>query len=317
MAVIRVTPADDITTVINNTASPGDIILAEDGVYNQTVVVTKDNIRVIANGTGAIFNGANMLINGFLLSGTAGVEINGFMIINYVGSGIFIDSGEFNRILRNRVVSSGVNGIELFGTTGNLVWKNETSGNAQSGITAANGSTGNWIIENSASDNAEDGFETLLPIDSGNVFAGNSSTGNQDGYEILGHNLMLDNTANTNESDGAFTLADNLVCVGNKFIANNEDGIQISPRNSILLDNEISNNMSAGVRVLASFHIVEGNEVENNNIGIFIDATGRFNSFIKNKAEGNAVFDIEDNGSDNNFIRNKCCSSSPSGLCAD
>ena len=160
MAVITVTPADDITTVINTIANPGDVILVGDGIYNQSVLVTKDNIRIIANGTGAVFDGANTLMEGFQLQETTGVEINGFIIINYVQSGIYVNGGRFNRILGNRVISSGFIGIELSGTTGNLVWRNEVSRNDGDGILAIDASTGNWIIENIANNNETDGLET-------------------------------------------------------------------------------------------------------------------------------------------------------------
>lgn len=317
MAVITVTPADDITTVINTIANPGDVILVGDGIYNQSVLVTKDNIRIIANGTGAVFDGANTLMEGFQLQETTGVEINGFIIINYVQSGIYVNGGRFNRILGNRVISSGFIGIELSGTTGNLVWRNEVSRNDGDGILTIDASTGNWIIENIANNNETDGLETFLTQDTGNVLASNRSTGNQDGFEIFGTNLMLGNTAVENAADGAFTQAFGLVCVGNRLNSNNGDGIQVSQGNSILLDNEISNNQSAGIRVFANFHILEGNEFEGNDIGILIDATGGSNLIIRNEALGNRIFDIQDDGTDNNFVQNECCSSSPPGLCGD
>ena len=34
MAIFTVTPVDDITSLIDGTANPGDVILVEDGVYN-------------------------------------------------------------------------------------------------------------------------------------------------------------------------------------------------------------------------------------------------------------------------------------------
>ncbi|MFY9176976.1 MAG: hypothetical protein WBI74_00985 [Caldicoprobacterales bacterium] len=49
MAVINVTPLTDITALIaSDTVSPGDVLLLQDGLYFQTVNITKDNIRIIA-----------------------------------------------------------------------------------------------------------------------------------------------------------------------------------------------------------------------------------------------------------------------------
>ena len=140
MAVINITPADDISMVIDTIANPGDVLLVEDGIYNQIVVATKNNIHIVARGNGAVFDGQDTLSIAFVLDGVSSVTVEGFTIINYEIVGIYINEGSSHRILRNRLVNAGVNGILLEGTTGNVVWRNEASGSGN-GVLMASGST--------------------------------------------------------------------------------------------------------------------------------------------------------------------------------
>lgn len=104
MAVINVTALTDITGLIaSDRVSPGDVLLLEDGLYFQTVNITKDNIRIIAKGKNAVFYGMGILFNAFILSDVTGVEINGITIPNYSISGILIDFGSGNRIVNNKI----------------------------------------------------------------------------------------------------------------------------------------------------------------------------------------------------------------------
>ena len=48
MAVINVTPLTDITTLIASDTVSLVMLLLQDGLYFQTVNITKDNIRIIA-----------------------------------------------------------------------------------------------------------------------------------------------------------------------------------------------------------------------------------------------------------------------------
>lgn len=104
MAVINVTALTDITALIaSDRVSPGDVLLLEDGLYFQTVNITKDNIRIIAKGKNAVFYGMGILFNAFILSDVTGVEINGITIPNYSINGILIDFGSGNRIVNNKI----------------------------------------------------------------------------------------------------------------------------------------------------------------------------------------------------------------------
>ncbi|NLY67859.1 MAG: hypothetical protein GX069_09900, partial [Tissierellia bacterium] len=58
MAVIKVNPHMDITSLIaSDRVGEGDVVLLEEGIYFQSVNVMKDNIRIVAQGPGVIFDG--------------------------------------------------------------------------------------------------------------------------------------------------------------------------------------------------------------------------------------------------------------------
>ena len=92
MAVINITPADDISMVIDTIANPGDVLLVEDGIYNQIVVATKNNIHIVARGNG-LFSTARIRSIAFVLDGVSSVTVEGFTIINYEIVGIYINEG--------------------------------------------------------------------------------------------------------------------------------------------------------------------------------------------------------------------------------
>lgn len=102
MAVINVTPLMDITALISSDSiKEGDVLLLEDGIYFETVNVLKDNIRIVAEGQGVIFDGRSILSSAFVLSDVSGVVIDGINIRHYRASGILIQGGFGNRIINN------------------------------------------------------------------------------------------------------------------------------------------------------------------------------------------------------------------------
>jgi hypothetical protein len=317
MAIFTVTPADNITSLIDGTANPGDVILVEDGVYNQSVLVQKPNIRIIAKSGGAIFDGQNMLGAAFILNATEGVEIGGFTIINYADDAILVAEGGFNRILRNRIVNAGDDGIDLFQSTGNLVWKNETVNCRNNGIILLNGSTFNWILGNTSHHNGSDGIEVSGQEDTGNAIIGNRSYNNgDDGFDIIGANLVLGNNSYNNNSSGFFTFAEFMPFVANKSLGNGIGGLIIQADGSAVLGNEFNGNTQGGILVNSSVNIVQENEAEcNTGPGIRLAPGFSLNAVIRNEVEGNKPFDIENLGTGNTFLQNDCDRSNPPGIC--
>lgn len=317
MAIFTVTPVDDITSLIDGTANPGDVILVEDGVYNQSAVVEKSNIRIIARSGGAIFDGQNMLSSAFILNMTEGVEVQGFSITNYADDAILVVEGGFNRILRNRIINAGDDGIVLFGSTGNLVWRNEAVNCQNNGIHLVDGSTFNWIIGNSLHHNWSDGLEVFLTEDTGNAIIGNKAYNNDDdGFDVFGTNLLLSNKSYNNGTNGFITLGEFMSIVANKSHDNGIGGLVILADGAAVIGNEFGRNMQGGILVNSSANIVQENETEcSMGPGIRLAPNFGLNAVIRNKAEDNRPFDIEVLAAGNTLLQNDCDRSNQAGVC--
>ena len=195
MTVINVTPLMDITALIgSDDVKEGDVLLLEEGIYHQTVNIPKDNIRIVAKGDGVIFDGKSSLFTDFILLDVVGMGIEGINIRYYRDSGIIIKFGSGNRIANNRINNLISDGIEIVGSSCNLVWKNQVC-NCSSGIRLAFGSTNNWIIENIVKDGFGNGLVASSSTDSNNAFISNAVVRNRgSGLTMFGsNNLLMDN----------------------------------------------------------------------------------------------------------------------------
>lgn len=248
MAVITVSPTTDISALIaSDNVSPGDVLVLEDGEYFQTVNVTKNNLRIVAKGTKAVFDGKSILINAFILNGVTGVEVNGVSIMHYRNNGILIRQGGGNRIVGNKINRVLNTGIRLFSTRENLVWKNEIC-NAFDGIQLILNCINNHIIENLATLCEDDGFECFGLTEDNNVLIGNIAI-NNGGF-------------------GVVNFGDNVLLVDNVLVGNRLGGISISINvNSVMLGNIIRNNPRNGcfMRELTNLFFAE-NKVEANRL---------------------------------------------------
>ena len=175
MAIINITPLTDITALIaSDNVSEGDALLLEDGIYYQTVIIPKNNIRIIAKGTEVIFDGKSTLTAAFTLSNVTGVLIKGINIRHYRANGIVIEGGYGNRIIKNTINNMLDSGIVMINSRGNLIWKNEIC-SCSDGVRLIQGSTSNRVIENVVKECFDDGFESFLAPDSNNAFISNTA----------------------------------------------------------------------------------------------------------------------------------------------
>lgn len=97
--------------------------------------IFKDNIRIVAKGPGVIFHGRSVLTTAFVLSDVSGVMIEGIKLRHYRASSILIQAGLGNRIINN----IGEYGIFL---------NNESSYNADTGMTLGSAAVGNLVKDN-------------------------------------------------------------------------------------------------------------------------------------------------------------------------
>jgi parallel beta-helix repeat protein len=309
MAIITVTPLMDITALIaSEQVSPGDVLLLEEGIYFQTVNVTKDFLRIIAKGEHVIFDGRSTLLNAFMLSNVTGVEINGITINHYRSNGIVINSGNGNRIVNNKISDIFVDGIRIVASSANLIWKNEIC-NVFDAVFLILGSTNNRIIENIAKDCLEDGFETFLEPDSNNVFISNTiMRARRYGILIWGHNnlLLYNNIIDNGQGSVNINVGSNSIALDNILIDNKQNGLVVEDfLNAFAGENQIECNREEGVLVQGQYGIYQDNEIAyNSDTGITIGTNSISNTIYKNKVICNIPTNIIDSGTDNVLIEN-------------
>lgn len=325
MAIINVTPLMDITSLINSpSVNEGDVLLLEEGIYFQTVVVSRNNIRIIARGPEVVFDGRSTLIDAFVLAGVSGVVIEGVNIRHYRGNGILIEFGEGNRIINNRISNIIENGIEIATSHDNLIWKNEIT-SCYDGILLISGSTSNWIIENVAKECYGDGFEAFLGPDTNNGFMNNIAIRNRNnGMEIFGtNNLLLDNLLVDNGAGILLGDGSNTVSIGN-MIKGTRLGTYEVPNefdNFFVGENYIFCNRTEGIEIQGQFGVILNNEIMyNGDTGIILEEDSSGNLVMKNELICNIPENIEDLSMNNNLLMNieKPCEQceSPSEVCA-
>lgn len=319
MAVLKITPATDLTTFIASAAvSPGDVLLLDDGVYKQSVIIAKSSVRIVANGNRVVFDGTNTLATGFILSGVTGVELVGLEIMNYTVNGIHISGGMANRILGNRITSVGFRGINVVASSGNLIWFNLIS-RASDGVNLNSGSTSNYVLENVAQNCSADGFESFLSVDANNVFMGNTSQYNQQsGFEIFGsNNLVLRNKAHRNAGEGFLIISGiNTIAISNDSRFNGADGMLIDSRNAFVGESSISHNAQSGLDVFNDFNILQRNDISfNRDYGVKLNLNSDFNLIIRNWLVRNTPLNIIDSGANNNFVSNLSVEAKPTRPC--
>ncbi|HHV47339.1 MAG TPA: hypothetical protein GXX53_10675 [Tissierellia bacterium] len=309
MAVINVTPLEDITALIaSDSVNEGDVLLLEEGIYFQTVNVTKDYIRIVAKGPEVIFDGKSTLLTAFLLEDVVGVAILGIRIRNYRDDSIIIQSGSGNRIINNTFNNMLSDSIVLISSSGNLIWKNEIC-NCSDGIKLTSGSTNNWIIENIIKDGFVDAIETSSAADSNNAFISNIAIDHRDrGLALSGsNNLLLNNLVINHEAGIVIDVGNGSIAIGNTVkdcrlwghIVFNEFN------NYFAGDNRTECNDGVGMSNISDFSIFMDNEIlYNGENGFTLDALSTGNLVMNNKLVCNIPENIVDEGTNNNLVNN-------------
>jgi|GEM_PF-392841 len=326
MAIINVTPLTDITAlIISDNVSEGDVLLLEEGIYFQTVAVTKNYIRIVAKGPGVIFDGKSILLDAFILVDTAGVMIEGINIRHYRASGILIEFGRGNRIVNNKINNMIEHGVEVMSSRENLIWKNEII-NCYDGVLLIEGSTNNWVIENECRGCYGDGYEAFLSPDSNNAFISNKAIGNRNnGLEIYGeNNLLLSNLLIDNGQGVIINEGSGSIAIGN-MIKETKLGTYVifdGYFNHFVGENNIVCNRREGIENNGQYNVLFNNEISyNGDTGILLGTTSIQNLVMDNKLVCNIPGNIDDRGMDNYLINNveKPCEpcESPSDVCGN
>ncbi|MCR8632059.1 right-handed parallel beta-helix repeat-containing protein [Paenibacillus radicis (ex Xue et al. 2023)] len=318
MAIIDVYP--NSSTAIQDAvtlSNPGDVIRVHPGVYREDVQIAseKSNIRIISKiRQGAILDGSHTLLEAFALNDVAGVEIEGFIIKNYISGGIRIFSGKSNRILHNKISkiegTSQPVGIFVTNSVGNFFMKNtiERIGKAGTGTgMSLNVVTGNWVIQNKLQYNAAHGIEVLDSIH--DAIVDNKISKNKGvGIQIRGseNHLILNNKLYSNGSNAVDAQSTNNYIVNSKIKGNRENGLLLSFNYNFAGLNEIKDNHQSGIQIDSDYNDIQGNEIKKNiNNGVIIRASHTGSMVFGNEIKKNKSHNIKDLGVNNNIFQNR------------
>jgi len=307
-----------------NNASAGDTIIVRDGIYYESITVSKQLTIKSENGT------ANCIVNGtgsdvFTLEAD-GIRIEGFTITGgWIG--IYIRSN--NTSISNNIISSNNGfGISLLHSNNNSLSNNIIIGsNNWNGIDLYD-SNNNSISENIISSNNGNGIHLWY---SNNNSISNNKIGSNKWYGIFllnsSNNSISNNNISSNNYYGIGLWNSNNSSISNNIIrSNNDGGILLSHSNETTIrKNEFINN---GIFVDYSYgNIVEDNEVNGKPLVYledesdkFIDNAGQIilvrckNITIMNAELTNTDVGIELFESDNCLISNIISSNNENGI---
>ncbi|MGG1554138.1 right-handed parallel beta-helix repeat-containing protein [Paenibacillus ferrarius] len=300
-----------------NAANPGDVVLVHKGVYHETVLVPsgKDNLRIVSKEPhAAILDGKFSLAEAFGLEFTAGVEINGFHIKNYVSNGIRLYNGKSHRIMNNTIRHiAGAElplGLFVLLSTGTLIVRNTIErigrGSAGTGIQLNSGSS-NWIIDNKLQANRSYGIQV---VDSNhNAIAENHISRNRgDGILLSGsdNNLLLHNTVEHNRGNGIVSRSTNSLIVDSSMKENLGNGLLFMSNYGFAGFADLKNNRQSGIKASSDFNDMQENHIDmNGNYGVLIEAPHTANLVLENHFNKNEPRNLKDQGVDNTILQNR------------
>jgi len=310
VAVIKVNPHMDITSLIaSDRVGEGDVVLLEEGIYFQSVNVMKDNIRIVAQGPGVIFDGRSILLSAFVLSGVSGVLLEGIKMRYYRASGILVQAASGNRLINNTINHMMAAGIEIVGSSNNLVWRNSVC-NCFEGIRLTLGSQSNWLIENTVKECASHAFETVFSSESNNAFIANTTIGNRgEGFNIFGSNNLVLNNLSDNVLGILVQSGNGSMAIGNRLTSAKLAALAIIALydNFFAAQNKIVGNHREGMNLATQYSILLGNKIAyNGDTGFSLFTTSAIGNLVMdNKLVCNIPDNIDDRGIDNHIIDNK------------
>jgi parallel beta-helix repeat protein len=319
-------------------AQPGDKILVCPGIYAESVLINKIDLRIEAQAApGEVVLQGTAAQDGFSLTGATGVLLEGFTVQGFRRN-IVVQDGGSNTVRKNLTTLAVGGPAGLFGTgilvsnsSGNAVEHNRSFGNANGGITVVAGSGDNAIRNSETFSNVLFGIVVQF-AGTGNVVFQNDS------YLNGGAGLRINNML-----EGAIVIVEN-----NRFFDNNGTGIMVVSNSTpvAVRNNKSARNGNHGIRLnIATSNVVEKNEVDGNapsgislensdgntvqlNLsrqngqdGIRVDSLSMGNTIERNVLRQNVEHDAHDDsvgpgtgGTANFWINNKCEADNRGGL---
>ena len=321
-ATIDVLPGQSIQAAVNR-ASPGDTIVVHPGIYQESVVVTKDHLTLHgagASGAGTVLmpprtsnrclhGGAGICVFGQQGAARIDTTVEGFEFKGFGAFGL-VGFGARNLTVRhNYAVDNGEYGITCFDCSGLRYLYNKVTGSDEAGFYI--GDTPNadaTVIGNEAWGNF---FGFFLRDSNVGKLEGNKAHDNCMGIALLNTGApsdvhgwkILDNDANQNTR----------ACPGGGDappISGVGIGVLGASHNTVA-HNTVWGNHPTGDTVLSGGIVLFDTTKSDHG------STPNGNAIRRNVLYRNKAFDINDDqsGHGNAFVGNKCHSSNPAGLC--
>jgi parallel beta-helix repeat protein len=311
-------------------AQPGDKIVVCRGVYLETVLVNKPDLRIEAQAAPGevVLQGTPAQQFGFHLLNTTGVLVQGFTVQGFgtaldttnplnQGANIRIEGGSGNRLRKNVTRESvGGDGIEVLNSSANVVEHNSSYANRgplSDGITVFGALASNNIIRhNETFENGQTGINILGPTGTGNVVFGNRSHGNLIGIRNVAlqgrpdfgahGNVIENNRVFANGQGIVVGLSTHVIVRHNRSERNNEFGIRLQngATNNLVEKNEVFHNTQDGIRleggpIVVAKNIVQLNLVRRNGRdGIRVSPSSAENAIERNVIRESGEHDAHD-----------------------
>lgn len=336
-ATIVVGPGESIQAAVD-AAQPGDTILVEPGTYRESVEIRKDDLTII--GAGATNDGSTTILeppaqppndrcfdetenvrDGFCILGpppdepfepggpvTIDTRIEGFLIRNFSGSGIFVSNARYTTLRENAVVNNGEYGIFSLESQGTRIVESFSTGHDEAGfyIGDVRNSAGG-ILDSSATGERHGVF--IRDASQGRI-EGNTFRDNCVGIVLL--DTSLPNPVSR------WVIRNNIASHNQEACPGGDEGPPLSGagigligvRETTVEGNRTNNNRATGPSVLSGGIVLRA--------ASDVGGPAPINNLIRNNvAHRNRPYDIfwDGSGSSNRFVNNDCDRSSPPGIC--
>ncbi|MFI1016243.1 nitrous oxide reductase family maturation protein NosD [Streptomyces sp. NPDC020965] len=321
-----VRPGESVQAAVD-AAAPGDTVVLSPGTYRESVLITKDGLKLRGAGPDTVLtppptgspapHGCARDGHGICVLGTGAdlaerVSIRSLTLRGFRQHGLWASRTERLSVQRVTAEKNGVWGIAQQRSTRSSLRGNTATGNGDAGLFVANAVD----AEGGATDTG------------GTLIADNRLTGNRIGVTVRRvRNLTVRTNEISGNCAGLFIVGDEskpaagaLTVRGNTIRQNNRlcpatprlpaiqgSGIVLTGSEaSVIRDNRILDNvgsapMSGGIVLVQSF----------------VGAANTDNVIENNEVRGNATADLvhRGGGTGNRFTRNDCKSSEPAGMC--
>ena len=274
----------------------GNVYTFTDNIFNQSIVVEKDNI--IVYGASYTLQGTGSG-NGISLVDRSNVTVKNMQLMYFYNG---IDRPKSNNTFYANYIANNVNGI-WGGVSNNNFIGNTIENNTENGISLLFGANNNTISGNKITNNSVGIYYWLSGHD---LISENNITANGFGIQVNagGENNIIKNNITNNDQGISLSSSSNNRIHGNHITKNYDPGIYLwKSSNTLISKNNITDNTIDGIHLfLSSNNNVSQNNINNNGNGIWISDSSN-NNISENRITNNCG-GIHLEASSNNIYEN-------------